>query len=189
MVGKRPRAGISDLPSQHGRRSRGPLPRLRRVVAFTSVIGALLVLTASPAAAAKPLKITFDLADPVGDAQMSAALSDYCGTPIQAVSGGTLTIHAVAAADGTFRHEIDKWQIRDSFTNLETQVTLLMHDVGPDHYWIDKDGHLFVAVIGRSLTGTGVIGRVVIDAETGEIVSQAGRDLGPFFDQVCDALT
>jgi len=189
MVGKRPRAGISDLPAQHGQGSLGLLPRLRRAVVFTSVIGTLLVLAASPAAAVKPLKITFDLADPIGDAQMSAALSDYCGAPIQAVSGGTVTIHVVAAADDTFKHEIDKWQIHDSFINLETQVTLFMHDVGPDHYWIGKDGHLYVAVIGRSLTGTGVIGRVVIDTETGRIVSQAGKDVGSFFDQVCDALT
>ena len=189
MVGKRPLAGVSDLPAQHGEGSWGPMSRLWRVVPFALVAGALLVLAASPVAAVTPLKITSDLANPDDDAAMSAALTDYCGAPIQAVSGGTETFHLVEAADGTFKHAIDKWQIHDSFTNLETHVTLLIHDVGPDHYWIGKDGHLYVAVIGRSLTGTGVIGRVVIDIDTGELVSQVGKDVGSFFDQVCDALT
>jgi hypothetical protein len=47
---------------------------------------------------------------------------------------------------------------------------------------------LVVAVTGRSITGTGVIGRTVINFDTGEIEFQAGNSQGDFFEILCTAL-
>jgi hypothetical protein len=63
-------------------------------------------------------------------------------------------------------------------------------DVGPDIYSFDRTtGNLIVAITGRSLTGSGVIGRVVIDTVTGEVISSAGNPQGDWVENACAALT
>jgi hypothetical protein len=59
------------------------------------------------------------------------------------------------------------------------------HDVGPDRVFV-SDGKLFVAVVGRA---GGHIGRLVADFATGEVVFEAGTDVGLPRDQACAALT
>jgi hypothetical protein len=88
------------------------------------------------------------------------------------------------------RPEIDVFGTHATFTNVDTGATYSIVDVGPDIYSFDPaTGHLTVAITGRSLTGSGVIGRVVIDLDTGEIVSSAGNPEGDWVENACTALT
>ena len=45
-----------------------------------------------------------------------------------------------------------------------------------------------IAITGHSTTGSGVIGRTVVDLDTGEIISSNGKVLGDFFTKLCAAL-
>ena len=44
------------------------------------------------------------------------------------------------------------------------------------------------AITGPSLTGSGVIGGVVIDLDTGETLHISRESVGSIVDQVCDAI-
>ncbi len=69
--------------------------------------------------------------------------------------------------------------------------TYRTHDVGPDIEYI-RNGVHYIAAVGRSITGSGVIGRTVINLDTGE-VDWNGRlvgdeVLGDFTVPICRAL-
>lgn len=158
--------------------------------AATTVVAALALaaVVAVPALAAPPVRETFDLDDPAAEASWSAFLTDACGFPVAVDFAGSVTSHVFLDTSGEWSHQVDKWWIRDRFTNVATGATILLKDVGPDVYRIDRDGHLTIAITGRSLTGSGVIGRVVVDLDTGEVVHMAGREVGSVPDQVCPAI-
>ena len=42
-----------------------------------------------------------------------------------------------------------------------------------------------MAITGRSLTGSGVIGRTLVNLDTGEVVQESGRVVGSIVEQVC----
>ena len=82
------------------------------------------------------------------------------------------------------------FHIAETLTSESGTYRLL--DVGPDIVFT-RDGTTYVAAVGRSLTGSGVIGRVVVNAETWEIVSVSGRLVGDevfgdFTAPICRAL-
>ena len=151
--------------------------------------GLLSLALATPAFAAKPSKEVFSLDDPAAEAFYSALLSGACGVPVKADFEGTVTVHVFTDRHGDFKREIDKYWIRDTFTNTETGATVLLRDVGPDIIWVGRDGNTYIALTGRSLTGSGVIGRTVFNFDTGELLSQAGKEVGSIIDQVCPLLT
>jgi hypothetical protein len=161
---------------------------MRKVVLILAAAVLALAL-AAPALAAKPFMEVISLDDPVAEAEWSAILTQECGAPISADFEGTVTLHLFTDGQGDFKREIDKYWIRDTFTNTETGASVLLKDVGPDIIWIGRDGILYVAVTGRSLTGTGVIGRTVINGETGEVISSSGKVVGSIAEQVCPLLT
>lgn len=160
-----------------------------RAVAAAMAAIALLALTVGSTLGARPLKMTIDLDDPGEEADASAFLTDACGFGVAVDIEGSVTLHVFLDRDGEWGREIDKWWIRDTFTNVETGASILLKDVGPDVIRVDREGRLTVAITGRSLTGSGVIGRVVIDADTGEVLHIAGKDVGSIADQVCDAIS
>lgn len=112
--------------------------------------------------------------------------SDACGFPVEAAVRGHIVV-SIFPDDARPIREIARFSIRITYTNPATGDTYRLVDAGPD---LLKNGT--VAVIGRSLTGSGVIGRVVFDAETGEILFEAGHRVndgdGAYIDAVCDAL-
>ena len=73
-----------------------------------------------------------------------------------------------------------------TFTNADGE-TFIFHDVGPDRVYV-KDGNIFLAITGRS-TGSGVIGHVVINRSTGDVVLVAGKEFGTAEAVACRALT
>jgi hypothetical protein len=160
--------------------------RLARAICGIVALTAMLAF-AGAAAGAKPTRVVVDLDDPVIEAEFAAQLTKACGTEIDADLSGRI-ISLVLDKPDTGVVALDVFHIEATFTNPETGATFSLLDVGPDVYFV-RDGQLFVAITGRSLTGSGVIGRVVIDLETEEAVFEAGKPVGDFVETVCQALT
>ena len=144
-----------------------------------------LCLAAAPAVmAGPPDREVTNLDDPTIDAEESAWASGFCGFEIVADVGGHI---GTIVMDGTGHVlELNLYAIRATYTNPETGATFRYRDIGPDRLYV-KDGRAYVAVTGRS-SGSGVIGVVVIDLETGEFVHVAGNDVGDFYDGMCETL-
>ena len=159
--------------------------RFKRSALIALAAGELVALVATPASAAKPTREVISLDDPGAEAFWSAELSAACDAPIVADFEGTVTTHVFTDQNGEFKRGISKFWIRDTFTNTATGASILLKDVGPDLVFIGKDGALYVAITGRSLTGSGVIGRTLINLDTGEFVQESGRVVGSIFEQVC----
>jgi hypothetical protein len=159
--------------------------RVTRSALIGLTLGALVALSATPALGGTPSREVISLDDPAAEAFWSAELTAACDAPIVADFEGTVTVHVFTDRNGDFKREIDKYWIRDTFTNTDTGASILLKDVGPDIIFFGKDGALYVAVTGRSLTGSGVIGRTLVNLDTGEVVRESGRVVGSIFDQIC----
>ena len=161
---------------------RRPIRMLTLLATLAILVGALV-----PAAlAAGPERTLIDLDDPQIDVEESAFWSDECGFDVAANNRGFIR-YTVFPAGRRSVLEIDHYGIRATYTNVATGTSARLQDIGPDRFYV-RDGRAYVAVTGRSTTGTGTIGQVVFDLETNEIVHQAGRDVGLFQDALCDAL-
>lgn len=150
-----------------------------------AVLASLVV--AAPTIAAKPDKEVIDLSDPALEALYAEFLTVECGVPVAVDFEGTVTAHIFYDRHGNVTREIWKYWIRDYFTNTDTGETVLLRDVGPDIFFT-KHGTWYLALTGRSLTGSGVIGRTLVNLDTGEVLRASGRNVGSIVDQVCPAL-
>ena len=157
------------------------------------ISGALLIppfsrCLATPALGAEPRKpLVIDLNDPALDAEDSAFWTAACGFPVTAEVSGHIIVHNEkrGAVQG-----LTVFHIAETLTSASGTYRLL--DVGPDIVFV-RNGTTYVAAVGRSFTGSGVIGRVVVNAETWEIVSVSGRlagdeVFGDFTVPICRAL-
>jgi len=151
---------------------------------------AALVLTAvlaAPALAAKPSREVI-----VGTTEELAAdsafVTELCGFEVSASGSSRVIVHVFTDSTGAFVREIDGYQIVETFTNVATGMSVTLHDVGPDRVWLARDGTTMLAQVGRSLTGSGYIGRVVVNLDTGEVVSTAGREVGSLEEVICAPL-
>jgi len=154
-------------------------------VAVLTLIGLASVVVLSPGAwGAGPETFTIDASQFSEDESDFA--SDACGFPVEAAVRGHIVV-SIFPEDARPIREIARFSLRTTYANPATGDTYRLVDAGPDLF---KNGT--VAVIGRSITGSGVIGRVVFDAETGEILFEAGHRVndgdGAYIDAVCDAL-
>ena len=77
------------------------------------------------------------------------------------------------------------WHVELEYINPATGRSFKVHDVVPDKWYVDKDGNVIHTITGRSVTGSEVIGHVVLDDETGDILSVSGQ---PFSWADADAL-
>jgi hypothetical protein len=117
-------------------------------------------------------------------------LTDACGTPITVDSDGKVIVIILDKPGSRGVLEIDAYSFRASVTNNATGAIVEIVDAGPDLFKIDpKTGHLLLAITGRSTTGSGVIGRFVIDLDTGEVIAVSGLDTGDWIENLCAALT
>lgn len=154
------------------------------------VLAILMLALAFPAAAGKPVKFVVDLGTPANEADIAAFLSDACGAPIAVEADGKLIIIVLDKPKAQGVVEINAYEFHALVTNVATGATTTIVDAGPDLFKIDpKTGHLLLAITGRSTTGSGVIGRFVIDLDTGEVVAVSGNDLGDFADLICAEIT
>jgi hypothetical protein len=120
--------------------------------------------------------------------------------PLTCPSGETVTLNIagwgqfwVFGPPNNRNVELGVFHIAFTYTDAGGD-TFVWHDVGPDHFYVD-DGDLFVTITGRS-TASGninrdeiVVGHVVLNLTTSEVVFVAGRGLGSVDDLACDALT
>ncbi len=161
------------------------MPRSLRVLAILATLAVLL--GAAPAAlGAGPTREVISLADPALDAEEAAMLTEQCGVPVSASNAGHIIIQVFPDGRRSV-FGIDHYNIRATYTNLATGATVRLRDIGPDRWYI-RDGKAYLGVTGRSTTFSGVIGLVVFDLETEEIVKSAGNEVGIFWDTICDAL-
>jgi hypothetical protein len=155
-------------------------------IAFV-IVPMLIAALASPTVAAKPTREVIDIGTPADEAEVGAILTELCGFPITASIESRVTVLVFTDRHGQFKREIDIYASMDTFLNgAGGSVTL--HDVGPDIFWLSRDGALLYAAVGRSLTGSGYIGRVVVNLDTGEELLVAGKNVGSLEDQVCEPL-
>jgi len=164
------------------------MPRIRGLVTTTGSVVMAVLLVAGTAVGAPPTKETFDMDDPDAEAYWSSVLTEECGFEVVADFEGRVTVHQFERPTQRGVLAIDKYWIRDYFTRVSTGRTVLLRDVGPDLWSINREGELLLALTGRSLTGSGVIGRVVVNLDTGEVEHMAGRSVGSLAEQVCPAL-
>jgi hypothetical protein len=162
---------------------------MKRILVLPVLTIVMLVL-AFPAAAGKPIKFVVDLGTPANEADLAAFLSDACGAPIAVEANGKVIIIVLDKPRAQGVLEINAYEFHALVTNLATGATTTIVDAGPDLIKIDpKTGHLLLAITGRSTTGSGVIGRFVIDLDTGEVVSVSGNDLGDPAQAICAEIT
>ena len=158
-----------------------------RLVSRCLLLGALVAMLASPAVAGEPQKpFIFDLNDPEFDGEDSIWWSEQCDFPVTAELSGHIIYHNAkrgAVMSITVYHTTEILR--------SASGTYRLHDIGPDIEYI-RGGVSYLALVGRSITGSGVIGRTVINLDTGE-VDWNGRlvgdeVLGDFVAPICRAL-
>lgn len=155
---------------------------MHRLVLVLGAVGLVSLLGAlSEAEAVAPERFTVDLAQFSGDE--SAFASRACGFAIDASLEGHVIVSIFTNGKKPML-EIDRFNIRIRYTNRATGETSFVVDAGPDII-----SSTSIAIIGRSVTGSGVIGRVVLDPKTSEIFFEAGRRLndgdGDYISAVC----
>jgi hypothetical protein len=79
-----------------------------------------------------------------------------------------------------------------TYYNAEGETFTYM-DVGPDHVFVDGEGNIVVSIVGRPGNaggqGESLRGRMVIDPETGDVISVHGNLQPTDTDLACAALT
>lgn len=150
---------------------------------------ALVLGLALPASVlgARPEHSSLTFNDPAIDVEETAFVSAYCDFPVEADFSGRIgfLVFDRNGAPGTF--EIGVYGLRGTYVNPENGKVVRVRDIGPDRFYI-RDGIGYVAVTGRSEGGTGIIGVVKINLDTGEVVHQAGNEIGYAYDRICAEL-
>jgi hypothetical protein len=156
-----------------------------------SVAAAVITLAlAITATAASPSKTVISFDDPILEAEIAADLTAACRAPIAVDLSGKVEIVVLDKSKQAGAIEINAYETRATITNTATGATATLVDAGPDVVKYDaKTGHVVVAITGRSITGSGVIGRVVVDLDTGEVLSVSGLAKGDFVENLCSELT
>jgi hypothetical protein len=148
----------------------------------------LALLFPSAALGAAPTREFISLDDPAFDADETAFVSDLCGFPIDAELSGHVIVTSFPKESTPGVFALNVYGVRVTYTNPETGKVARLRDVGPDRFFV-KGGVAYVAVTGRSETGSGIVGVVIIDLTTGDVVHQAGNDIGVIYDRLCAALS
>jgi hypothetical protein len=162
---------------------------MKQCLAFVSAV-VLTLAVAGAAAAARPEKTVISFDDPALEAEVAADLTAACGAPIAVDLSGKVEIIVFDKSQQAGVTEVDAYETRATFTNTDTGATTSLVDAGPDLLKYDaKTGRVVLAITGRSLTGSGVVGRVVVDLDTGEILSVAGLTKGDWIENICAELT
>ena len=158
---------------------------MRRVLIAAASGVLLAVLAAGVTLAARPNVFVIDVSDPAREAGFEADLLEACGFAIDVEATGHVIVHEF---NGNPRIvAINNYRMFESFSANGKTLTV-RPDSGPDVIWVGRDGDLYIALVGRSVTGSGVIGRTVFNLTTLELVSSHGHDLGDFIAWVCGGL-
>ena len=123
---------------------------------FTVSVVALVSMLAlgSAAFAGRPEVFKVSLDDPAVEAEEAAFVSGVCGFPVTVDAAGKIVVHVFSGGRNV---EIANFNIHATYTNPSNGKSYRLLDAGPDRFFV-RDGRTFVAISGRSLTGSGVIG-------------------------------
>jgi hypothetical protein len=166
---------------------RCPMRAIRASTMAFVMLPMLIASLASPTAAAKPTREVIDIGTPADEAEVGAIFTELCGFPLTASIESRVTVFVFTDRHGEFKRELDIYASMDTLLNA-AGGSVTLHDIGPDVFWLSRDGELLYAAVGRSLTGSGYIGRVVVNLDTGEELLVAGKNVGSLEDQVCEPL-
>ena len=157
-----------------------------RHLARAAFIAALLsVLGTGSVSAAKPDMFVIDVSTPEFEADQEAFFLEACGYPIDFEGSGHIITHVFN--DNARLIAITNFRLFETFS-ANGKTVVVRPDSGPDRIWVGQDGNVYLAIVGRSVTGSGVIGRTVINLSTGEFVSSNGHELGDFLAMLCEEL-
>ena len=157
-----------------------------RHLARAAICAAMLgILTAGSASAAKPEVFIIDISSPEFEEAQEGFLLESCGYPIDFEGTGHIVVHLFN--DNPRLLQINSFRLFETFS--ANGKTIVVHpDSGPDVVWVGPDGDVYLALVGRSVTGSGVIGRTVFNLSTGEFVSSNGHEVGDFHTILCEGL-
>lgn len=142
------------------------------------------VMTGS-AAAGSPEVTIIDVSDPAREASFEADLLLECGYAIDVEATGHIIVHVF---DGDARLlQISNYRMFETFS-ANGKTIVVRPDSGPDVVWVGGDGDVYLAIVGRSVTGSGIIGRTVVNLSEFELVSISGLDVGNFLTNICEGL-
>ena len=157
-----------------------------RHLARAAICAALLgILATGPASAAKPNLFIIDVSTQEFEDDQEAFLLETCGYLIDFEGTGHIVVHEFN--DNPRLIQISNFRLFETFS-ANGRTIEVRPDSGPDRIWVGQDGNVYLALVGRSVTGSGVIGRTVVNLSTGEFVSSTGHDLGDFLANLCAEL-
>ena len=136
---------------------------------------------AGPAFAARPTITIVDFSEFEGFAEADWATE--CGFAVDVEFEGHIIFREFS---GKHLVEIDTWRISQSYS-ANGKTVVAPSTVGPDILWLAGDGTTYHAIAGRS-PADGLIGRMVLNDETGDVVSTHGRTIDNPFDDICAML-
>ena len=150
----------------------------------TAAVSAAMVLAVSAGAvfAAPPTITVIDFSQ--FEAQAEADWLAECGFAVDVEFEGHIIVHEF---DGGRLVEVDNWHTSMSYSANGKTFALVNPIAGPDHVWVGRDGVHYLATNGRSVFG-GTVGRVVINLDTGAVVSSHGLAVDSPLDDICSSI-
>lgn len=160
---------------------------LALLVLLTIAVGVLATAPAGAAPKSTDKKIVQSFEDPEYWAEVSEFVSDECGFEVEVeIHGWVQIIPFNEQQRGRVQH-VELNVYHSEIVASANGKTVEILDVGPDHFFV-RDGDAYLALTGRSITGSGVIGHVVVNLETGEVVLEAGNVQGDWVSNLCAEL-
>jgi len=170
---------------------------MNRHVSAVVLLGTVVLAgcdTSAPSATLGPLTTALqsDQAPADGNGNKQVFIIDDGPTPVACPNGEVISRHITGwfqvrlFDQGDSRNvELDVFHQNFTFTNAAGK-SWTWEDIGPVQFSLE-DGQLMAAIPGRS-AGT-IIGRFVINLETGEVVFEAGQDVAVPRVYACERLT
>jgi hypothetical protein len=146
------------------------------------VAATVLVLSAGAAFAAPPTRTIVDFSQFEGQAEADWLLE--CGFAVDVAFEGQIIIHEFS---GSHLIEVDNWRVSMTYSANGKTFVAAHPLAGPDRFWIGVDGILYQATMGRS-PFNGMIGRIVQNLDTDEVVASHGRAIDNPLGEICTML-
>jgi len=163
--------------------------RVRFAALLVLALAMTLFVQGGPAHAApkgNENKTVVYLDDPGEWAALSDEISAECNFDVVVDGSGWVQIMTFSDQRGRTQHEeLNVYHSRIVASANGQTIEIL--DVGPDHFFV-RDGVAYLALTGRSITGSGVIGHVVVNLDTDEVEFEAGNVQGDWTENLCTNL-
>lgn len=159
--------------------------KLFTTLAFSAFLVGSACTTSEPLSPLSVDQATFQRAPASGNGQKEIIPVDVVLPGLIACANGVaLDVHVVGwiqiHATSPAARSVNIFHLVFTFSNAAGE-TYVFQNVNSDHFYLDEDGNLIDAVTGRNgvagETHSGVIGRLVINVQTGEVLFVAGQNV------------